>query len=107
MTPKSSTLKLNLMSLPKLPQPDETWPASALAAHQVMSAHIEKMSEQLEKLTSTVDELQRQLKLNSKTSSKPPSSDRERRPAKKKKKKTGRARGAQKGAHVYCLSLMR
>jgi len=54
-----------------------------------MSAHIEK-------LTSTVDELQRQLKLNSRTSSKPPSSDRERRPA-KKKKKTGRARGAQKG----------
>ena len=77
------------MSLPELPKPDETWPASALAAHQVMSAHIEK-------LTSAVDELQRQLKLNSRTSSKPPSSDRERRPA-KKKKKTGRARGAQKG----------
>jgi len=84
------------MSLPKLPQSDEIWPASALAVHQVMRAHIEKMSEQLEKLTSTVDELQCQLKLNSRTSSKPPSSDRERRPA-KKKKKTGRAKGAQKG----------
>ena len=77
------------MSLPELPKPDETWSASALAAHQVMSA-------QIEKLMSTVDELQRQLKLNSRTSSKPPSSDRERRPA-KKKKKTGRTKGAQKG----------
>ena len=84
------------MSPPELPKPDETWPESALAAHQVMSDHIEQMSKQLKKLTSAVDKLQRQLKLNSKTSSKPPSSDRERR-ASKTKKKNERTKGAQKG----------
>ena len=61
-----------------------------------MSDHIEQMSKQLKELTSAVDKLQRQLKLNSKTSSKPPSSDRERR-ASKTRKKSERAKGAQKG----------
>jgi len=84
------------MSLPELPKSDETWPESALAAHQVMTNYIEKMGKQLKELTSAVDELQRQLKLNSKTSSKPPSSDRERRPP-KTKKKSERAKGGQKG----------
>lgn len=53
------------MSPPNLPKPDETWSESALAAHQVMSDHIEQMSKQLKELTSAVDKFQRQLKLNS------------------------------------------
>ena len=74
------------MSQSELPTPDESWSESAKHAHQVMldrlnetSAQLEKMNKQVELLTGLVDQLQRQLKLNSKTSSKPPSSDRERR----------------------------
>jgi len=84
------------MSQFDLPTPDETWSESALHSHQVMTKKLKEMSEQVELLTGLVDQLQRQLKLNSKTSSKPPSSDRERR-IPKPKKKSGRAKGGQKG----------
>ena len=91
------------MSQSELPTPDESWSESAKHAHQVMldrlnetSAQLEKMNKQVELLTGLVDQLQRQLKLNSKTSSKPPSSDRERR-ALKPKKKSDRTKGGQKG----------
>ena len=89
-------IKLNAMNLSNLPTSDETPFESVLAPYQVMNNHIKQMSKQLKEFTSTVDKLQLQLKLNSKTSSKPPSSDRERR-ASKTRKKSERAKGAQKG----------
>ena len=83
--------------MPNLPKPDETWPESAIKANQTLVEIVTKLSEQ-------VDELQRQLKLNSKTSSKPPSTDRNRRPT--KKSRSGRAKGGQQGHKGSTRSLV-
>jgi len=85
LTRDERSLNLRTMSIPNLPKPDETWSESALKANQELTKLVLAMGER-------IDELERQLKLNSKTSSKPSSTDRNRRPT-KSKSKSGWAKG--------------
>ena len=78
-----SSLKLRSMSGPDLPKPDKTWSENALKTNQELMKLILAMGER-------IDELERQLKLNFKTSSKPPSTDRTRRPTKKNGRREGK-----------------
>ena len=108
------------MSTFELPQPDATWPESAISAYQALrvfvqtqtellhkqseqlqrqSEQLERQSEQLLKQEATIQALQERLNLNSSNSGKPPSSDRKdkKSPKKRRRKPSSRSRGGQPG----------